>query len=281
MGAFDIYRSTKKNDSTWSAPMNLGYPINTHFQEEGLIVNSRGDMAYFSSNRLSNRGKDIFAFELYPEARPTRASYMKGKVFDSETFKPLQAEFELIDLLTAKKIIISTSDPRTGEFLVVIPVDADYALNVSKPGYLFHSENFAFDKIYTSESPFYMDVALKPIQAGEKIVLRNIFYETDSFALNLKSRVELDKIVGFILANPSMSIEIGGHTDNQGSSEYNLGLSERRASMVVQYLRDAGISGDRISHRGYGLEQPVSTNDTAEGRSLNRRTELKILSTGK
>ncbi len=281
MGGFDIYRSVRTSDSTWSRPFNLGYPINTYSQEEGLIVNARGNVAYFSSDRLSGKGKDIFAFELYNEARPTRVSYMKGKVFDSESYKPLQAEFELIDLATSETVVVSSSDIRSGEFLVVIPVDADYALNVSKTGYLFHSENFSFTKVYSRDRPFYMDIALKPIRAGEKIVLRNIFYKTDSFSLNQASVVELDKIVSFLQANPSLSVEIGGHTDNTGTREYNLSLSEKRAESVVNYLVYAGISGERIKHQGYGMDQPVSTNDTKEGRAKNRRTELKIIRTGR
>ena len=279
MGKFDLFRSTRTSDSTWSVPMNLGYPINTRFQEEGLIVNARGQMAYFSSDRLSDRGRDIFAFELYPEARPTRASYMKGKVYDSETARPLQAEFELINLLTAEKVIVSSSDPKNGDFLVVIPVNADYALNVSRPGYMFHSENFSFDRVYSHDQPFYADVALQPIKTGEKIILKNIFYKTDSFMLDMKSTVELDKIVEFMQSNPGLVVEIGGHTDNTGTREYNVSLSGRRAETVVNHLVNAGIAVDRIRHKGYGQEQPVSTNDTSEGRAQNRRTELKILGT--
>jgi len=209
--------------------------------------------------------------------RPNRVSYMKGKVFDSQTKRPLEAHFELIDLESHKKVIESSSEPGTGEFLVVIPVDADYALNVSRQAYLFHSENFAFDKVYSQTEPFLKDIALNPIEIGEKIILRNIFYQTDSFALDKKSIVELDKVVLFLEANPSMVVEIGGHTDNAGSQKHNLWLSGKRAGEVVAYLVTQGISQDRIKSRGYGMEVPVSTNETEEGRALNRRTELKVL----
>jgi outer membrane protein OmpA-like peptidoglycan-associated protein len=122
-------------------------------------------------------------------------------------------------------------------------------------------------------------VALRPIKTGEKIILKNIFYKTDSFALDLKSRVELDKVVEFMQSNPGLVVEIGGHTDNTGTPEYNVSLSGKRAENVANHLVNSGIAVDRISHKGYGQEQPVSTNDTAEGRALNRRTELKILGT--
>jgi len=213
MGGYDIYLSRKVSDTSWSEPVNLGFPINTHHNEQGLIVNSRANLAYFSSNRLEGKGQDIFSFELYEEARPNRVSYMKGKVYDSETRRVLGAQFDLIDLETAKTVISSNSDAGTGEFLVVIPVDADYALNVSRPSYLFHSENFSFDKVYSSDRPFYMDIALKPIKAGERITLRNVFYKTDSFTLDPYSRVELDKVFGLLETNPTLTIEIGGHTN--------------------------------------------------------------------
>jgi outer membrane protein OmpA-like peptidoglycan-associated protein len=277
MGGFDLYLCRRINDSTWGKPVNLGYPINTHHHEEGLIVNARADIAYFSSTRLSGMGRDIFSFELYEEARPNRVSYMKGKVFDRLTKRPLGASFELIDLGSQKTVIESTSEPRSGEFLVVIPVDADYALNVSRPEYLFYSENFAFDKVYPRTEPFLKDVALNPIEVGERIILRNVFYQTDSFALDQRSRVELEKVVLLMQANPSLVVEIGGHTDNTGSQEHNLWLSGKRAGEVVAYLVARGIREERIGSKGYGMDLPLASNETEEGRSMNRRTELKVL----
>ncbi len=277
MGGFDIFMSRRVNDSTWGKPVNLGYPINTHHHEEGLIVNARADMAYFSSTRLSGKGRDIFSFALYEEAQPNRVSYMKGKVFDSQTKRPLEAHFELIDLGTREKVIESSSEPANGEFLVVIPVGADYGLNVSKPTYLFHSENFGFDKVYSRTEPFLKDIALNPIEIGERMVLRNVFYHIDSFALDNKSIVELDKVVMFMRANPSLVVEIGGHTDNTGSRDHNLWLSGKRAGEVAAFLVAHGIKQKRIEFRGYGMEVPVSTNETEEGRAMNRRTELKVL----
>ncbi|MFC2098196.1 OmpA family protein [Bacteroidota bacterium] len=277
MGAYDIFLSRRTSDTTWSEPVNLGYPINTHHSEQGLIVNPKANLAYFSSNRHEGRGQDIFYFELYEEARPNRVSYMKGKVYDDETGRPLGAKFDLIDLETSKTVISSNSEPETGEFLVVIPVDADYALNVSRPSYLFHSENFSFDKVYEQTRPFYMDIGLKPIKVGESITLRNVFYKTDSFTLAPHSMVELDKVVDMLEVNSTLVIEIGGHTDNTGTAAHNSMLSGKRAEEVLKYLVSQGIAETRISHKGYGMDVPVESNDTEEGRARNRRTELKII----
>ena len=122
-----------------------------------------------------------------------------------------------------------------------------------------------------------MDIALKPLKVGEKITLRNVFYKTDSFALDTRSRVELDKVVSLLNANPSMAIEIGGHTDNTGTAGHNILLSGRRAEEVANYLASKGIAAERISHKGYGMDVPVASNESEDGRALNRRTEMKIL----
>lgn len=278
MGGFDLFKTTRKDDGTWSEPINLGYPINTTFDEIGLIVNAKGDKAFFSSDRLSNKGRDIFEFELYEEARPNPVSYIKGKVFDAESNKNLTATFELINLETNKLIMQAESDKNSGEFMVCIPTDNDYALNVSKEGYLFYSDNFELKGIHEISDPYLKDIALKPIKPGERIILRNIFYATDSYELEEKSKVELSKLFEFLNNNPSLIIEISGHTDNVGTGEYNLELSENRAKSVYQYLLEKGIENERLTYKGYGENKPISTNDTEQGRRENRRTELKILS---
>lgn len=277
LGGFDLFVSRKDSTENWTTPENLGYPINTSKDEIGLIVNSRGNKAYYSSGRDPDYGKDIYMFELYKEVQPLEVSYMKGKVFDIETKIRLKARFELIDLETAKMIYEADSDEETGEFLVCLPANKDYCLNVSKKGYLFFSENFAFKGTFKSTEPFLKDVPLRPIKIGESIILKNIFYKTDSFALMKESKVELDKVIKFLRDYPDIKIEISGHTDNTGTAEYNQALSENRAKSVVDYLISSSVLKERIVYKGYGFSEPVASNDTDEGRAQNRRTELKII----
>jgi len=277
MGGNDLYISRRDDKMDWSSPKNLGYPINTFADEVGLIVNAKGDRAYFASNRDSAKGRDIYEFELYTEARPILVSYFKGKVFDSETKAPIDAKFELIDLKSAKTINQATADKFNGEFLVCIPTDKDYALNVSKDGYLFYSENFTLTGVSDKSKPFIKDIPLESVKEGNKIVLKNIFFETNSFELKKESTVELARLIKFLNENASIKIEIGGHTDNIGSDETNLKLSENRAKNVVEYLVSNGIMRSRLSAKGYGKTQPVADNINEEGRSLNRRTEFKII----
>jgi outer membrane protein OmpA-like peptidoglycan-associated protein/tetratricopeptide (TPR) repeat protein len=277
LGGFDLYISRKDSSGKWTTPENLGYPINTNEDEIGLIVNSRGNHAYFSSGRDPNVGKDIYMFELYSEVQPKEVSYMKGKVFDVETGNRLKAKFELIDLETAKTVYEADSDEETGEFLVCLPTNEDYCLNVSKKGYLFFSENFALKGIFKITEPFLKDVPMQPIKIGETIILKNIFYKTDSFSLKKESKIELDKVVKFLNDYSEVKVEISGHTDNIGTAEYNQVLSENRAKSVVDYLINSSVLKERIAYKGYGYSKPVASNETEEGRAQNRRTELKII----
>ncbi len=277
MGGYDIYMTRRRKDSTWSAPVNLGYPINTCRDEIGLIVNASGNRAYFATNRETTRGQDIYYFDLYPEARPVPVSYIKGVVTDANTGAPLEANFELINLKTSLSAVTSKSDPVTGAFLVALPPGFNYMLNVSKPGYLFYSDHFALADTFTQSQPFLMRIALHPVKPGEKVVLKNIFFEWNSAELQPESFSELNKLLSFMRENPDVRIEVSGHTDNTGSPDYNLKLSLNRAKVVADYLIKNGMDPSRIIARGYGEKQPVAGNDTEEGRALNRRTEFRIL----
>lgn len=276
MGGFDLYMSRRTGDNTWTKAKNLGYPINTNFNEVGLIVNARGTTAYYSSNRLGGRGgDDLYSFDLYREVRPTPVSYMKGKVFDAETLLPLSARFELIDLASAKTIMDAWSN-NDGSFLICLPEGKDYALNVNKKGYLFYSDNFTMTHGDFSK-PFLKDVPLKPIKVGESVVMRNIFFDLDSYTLKPESKIELDRLVKLLKDNSLLQIEISGYTDNTGKADHNLKLSENRAKSVAEYLVQHGIEANRLVSKGYGDTKPVAGNDSEEGRALNRRTEFKVV----
>jgi outer membrane protein OmpA-like peptidoglycan-associated protein len=277
LGGYDLFISRRDSAGKWQTPVNLGYPINTNRDEIGLIVNSRGDKAYYSSDVDKITGKDIFVFELPVRDRPLMVTYMKGKVFDALDHRLLKAQFELVDLETGRIIFSSFSDSLTGEFLVSIPVNRNYMLNVAKKAYLFFSENFSLKNSFDADKPFLKDVPLQPMMIGNSVVLKNVFFDTDSYALKKESTVELKKVVRLLQTNPEIKIEIGGHTDNTGNLDYNQKLSESRAKAVVDYLISTSVKADRMVSKGYGMNIPVATNDTEEGRAQNRRTELKII----
>jgi flagellar motor protein MotB len=276
MGGFDIYMTRMKDDTTWTEPQNLGYPINTVNDEMGLVIESGGQKAYFSSIRDKLNGKDIFFFNLYESARPNPVSYMKGKVYDKETGKLLKANYELINLTTGKVIIKSSTDG-TGNFLVCLPSGYNYGINVSKAGYLFYSENFMFEGRHTVVEPYNKKIFLNPVKVGEKMQLSNVFYEIGSWQLRNESISELDNLANLLWDNKNIIIEIGGYTDSTGLADSNLVLSEKRALSVVSYLINKGISAERLKYKGYGNTSPIGNNETVGGRKLNRRTEAKII----
>ena len=280
MGGFDIYMTRMNTDSSWTEPVNLGYPINTFSDEMGMIIDATGQHAYFSSIRDSKDGKDIFFFNLDESIRPTPVSYLKGKVIDRETGKLLKADYELINLSTNAVSVKNTTD-NEGNFLVCLPSGFNYGLNVIKPGYLFYSESFMFEGEHSAVQPLIKRIGLSPAKPGEKMLLSNVFYEIDSWELKKESKAELNNLSDMLAYNKDLIVEIGGYTDSTGTDEYNQLLSEKRALSVVNYLVDKGISSDRLKYKGYGNSSPIGDNVTREGRRINRRTEVKIIGSRK
>lgn len=277
MGGYDLFYTRLDSNGFWGKPVNIGYPVNTLSDEVIIVVTANGTEAYISSDQYGGYGKfDVYRFEMPVAARPEQVTYMKGKVFDAQDKEPLLARFELIDLESGRAVVESWSDEVNGEFLVCLPANHQYALNVSSEWYLFHSENFNLTGENTALEPFIKDIPMKKIEKGESVVLENIFYETDKFDLKEESIIELQKLISYLNQYPSLSIEIGGHTDNVGTESYNLVLSNKRAESVFNYLVGQGISPDRLSSKGYGFAIPVASNDTESGRSQNRRTEFKV-----
>ncbi len=278
LGGKDLFYVRKKADGTWGTPVNLGYPINTHKDEISLFVNSTGDMAYIASDRPGGKGgQDIYAFELYREARPLAVSYLRGKLFDAGNMLPVDAKFEIVNLTTGTVVAGAESDRVSGDFLVSLPSDGNYALNVSKDGYLFHSEHFELGDIANQIKPKEINIPLAEIKKGETMVLRNIFFETNEYQLKPESTQELERLIKMLKENPEVRIEISGHTDNTGNDAGNQRLSESRAKAVFDFLVGKNIDVSRLKYVGYGASKPIAPNDTEDGRAQNRRTEIKII----
>lgn len=277
MGGVDLFFTRRAADGRWQTPVNLGYPINSYKDETCLVISSNGKDAFIAKEGADSRGGlDIYSFELYEAARPKKTGYAKGVVFDANTKKKLSAKVELIDLASGRTIIESYSNKVSGEFLVCLQGNKNYALNVSATGYLFYSENFSLQN-QSAIDPLVLSVPLQPITPGAKIVLKNIFFDSDKFNLKEESKVELNKLVQFLGNNPAVKIEIGGHTDNTGDAVKNNALSANRAKAVKDYLVSTGVPAARLSSKGYADTQPIADNKTVEGRALNRRTEIKIM----
>jgi outer membrane protein OmpA-like peptidoglycan-associated protein len=278
MGGLDIYVSQKMPNGKWSEPINLGYPINTHKDENSLLVSPNGEIAYFASSREGGFGNlDLYSFVLPEEVRPTPVTFAQGLVVEAETKKPVEAKLRLSAVSSQSLISQLNSDAVSGEFLIALPAGQTYALSVTAEGYLFHSENFSLMENKSNE-PYALTVELQKIKPGSAIVLQNIFFDLDKDQMKMESLSELQELAGFLEANPEVRIEISGHTDNQGASEYNEALSLRRANAVKKHLVEReSIGTSRLETMGYGDSKPISPNDTEEGKAKNRRTEFKVL----
>jgi outer membrane protein OmpA-like peptidoglycan-associated protein len=188
----------------------------------------------------------------------------------------LKAQIELINLATDERESRVQSDSVTGSYLMVLTQGSEYALYVSCTDYLFQSLNFNYSGV-TDFQPVVLDIFMDKIRPGSVSVLKNIFFEFDKYELQEKSKTELNRIMTFLNANPAVRIEISGHTDNLGSAAYNQQLSENRARAVKDYLITNGVLPARLVATGYAASKPVASNDSEEGRQLNRRIEFKVL----
>ncbi|MBQ0015866.1 MAG: OmpA family protein, partial [Bacteroidales bacterium] len=198
-------------------------------------------------------------------------------VFNKKTGQKLSATISIINVESGEVAAGITSDGTNGAFTVTLPAGVTYAMHVTAKGYLFYSANFNIkhaDKGITLEP---LQVPLSPIEIGEQITLRNIFFETAQYELLPTSKVELKTLLDILEKNPQIKVEIAGHTDNVGKSEANQTLSEQRAQSVYNWLIENGIDESRLSYQGYGDSKPIATNDTEQGRSQNRRTTMTII----
>ncbi len=305
MGGYDIFIS-KKVQGQWTKPVNMGYPINTPYDDFFFASTANGRFAYITSNRAGGDGgydiykvtflgpakNPVFATEDYllsSIAMPIKDNQIeatvavnrksftvfKGITIDAISRKPVEAEIEIIDNSNGKIIETITTNSATGKFIITLESGKNYGIAVKAEGYLFHSENF---DIPTGSADNLVNkiIELKNIAVGSKIALRNIFFDTGKSNLRAESNAELDRLVKLMKDVPKLKIEISGHTDNTGSASSNETLSQDRAAAVVAYLKSKGIDASRMVAKGYGSAMPVASNGSEMGRQENRRTEFEI-----
>ncbi len=276
-GGSDLYLMRKQEDGNWSKPENLGYPINTVDDEGSFAVSADGLTAYYASDRSDSRGGlDLYKFKLRNDIRPAKTLYVKGKVFDKNTGKGLPCTVELIDNSNGKALMKIQTD-ELGEYFITLPKGKDYTFTVNRKGYLFYTELYEL-KNKEADSTYKKDIPLQPVALNTSVVLNNIQFEVGSYKLLSVSLIELDKLLQILTENPTLKVEIIGHTDNLGNAADNLKLSTNRAKAVVDYLISKSIGANRLTYKGYGSTKSIADNSTEKGRAKNRRTEFTITS---
>ncbi|MGI4875422.1 MAG: OmpA family protein [Janthinobacterium lividum] len=285
MGGADMFRTVQDAKGQWSAPQNLGYPLNTFASEASLFVSSDNKRVYATRTEPPQPGDSpalppairLYSSEVPASARARETStYTQGRVFDAVTKKPINAMVQLFDLNSNALTQQVYSDAETGEYTAVLNEGRAYAMYAAAPGYLLKSLNFDYSAA-RSFDPLTLDIYLDPAKSGRSAVLNNLFFDSNQATLKPRSRTELDRLVEFLRQDANLHVEVAGYTDNVGTPAANLTLSQRRAQAVLTYLTGHGVPATRLRAKGYGETKALCANDTEEHRAQNRRIELRIL----
>ena len=282
MGGMDLFMTRRQGKDVWSTPVNLGYPINTRGIEGAMVVNTAGDTAFFTSTgsdkKMTNQGlydSDIYYFVLHEKIRPRPASYFRAIVLDAESSQPVRAQVNITGITSGQPLMRQRTDVE-GSVLMPLPAGEDYGIQLYAPGYIFISDHFSIPAQLSDFKPyeqtFYLDKIDKHL--GKPMVMRNIYFETGSATLDSVSLAEIGILAEALRYDAALKATILGHTDNVGSEKDNQMLSEQRAQSVIRALVKMGIPAARLSATGHGESRPLASNETDEGRSQNRRTEV-------
>jgi outer membrane protein OmpA-like peptidoglycan-associated protein len=278
-GGNDIFLTRRLDDSwtKWSEPQNLGPSINTTSDDAFYTLTAAGDYAYFSSATDTYGASDIFRIALPKAVRPKPVILVRGTVFDAKTRQPIAANIHYESLPGGKEAGIARSSPASGEYKIALPAGSNFGFRAEAKGYYAVSENLNTTEIEEYRE-IQKDLYLAPIEVGMTVRLNNIVFETGKWDLKPESFPELDRVVQLLNENAKIRIAIAGHTDNVGSDADNMNLSKNRARSVLDYLASHGVEAGRLASAGYGETKPIATNDTDDGRQMNRRVEFTIIS---
>jgi len=276
-GQYDIFLSQLNEQGKWSTPQNLGRDINNYRNQTSLYVSMNGSYGVLSAED-EYRNQDLYSFTLASAIRPQPVAYIRGNIRDAISGAGITAQIQVTNTATNQLVFEDWNDVQDASFLATLPLGANYAVHIQKPGYLFYSEQYDLQLESLKDEEFYREVKLSPIAIGTSAALRNVYFNSNEANLLPASLNELQKLAQFLKLNPQVSIELSGHTDHTGSPKHNLELSLKRAQAVQRYLIEQQIPAARIQAQGYAATQPLASNETEDGKRMNRRTEFKILS---
>ena len=307
MGGYDVFRSERNDLGEWSFPVNLGYPVNSPDDDVFYKVTPDSRYGFYSANRMGGLGgRDIYRILYLGEEKEMLMStedvliagtleerkngfftpslavdidtsfIVTGKIYDVTTGGGIQAKIDFIDV-DASKVVATSVSSDSGLYRASLPEGKAYGVEIIARDYLFFLDIVDISSTDPDED-IVRDFPLEQVEVGATVVLENIFFETAKATLKPESFTQLEQVLKFMNSNPTLRMEISGHTDNTGSLKLNTRLSQARAESVVEYLTEHGIDTGRLDAMGYAFSQPIAPNDTPEGRARNRRVEFKILS---
>ncbi|MBK7850672.1 MAG: OmpA family protein [Bacteroidetes bacterium] len=262
----------------WSRPQNMGYPLNTSYDDFGIALNDSGTAGLVSSNRnTQNTTQDnIYSFAV----NDLRFS-LEGIAVEKSTQEPLPGVVvELTNKKSGKKESVTTGPD--GKFFFKLNPETDYVVVGSRDSYFTNTEPVSTVGKKRSENMFVkLKLEMEQIVVNKPIVLENIYYDLDKYNIRPDAAEGLDKLVGIMKDNPEISIELSSHTDSRAEDKYNMTLSQKRAESAVSYLVSHGIAAERMMAKGYGESRLVNgcsngVECTEEQHQANRRTEFKV-----
>jgi outer membrane protein OmpA-like peptidoglycan-associated protein len=275
LGGFDIYLARRADDTwlNWSPPKSLGPEINSALDEANLTVDASGAFAFMSQGETYK--EDLYEFALPIEARPVPVAFVRG-MCKNPAGKPVAASVAYERLRDGVGAGVANAHPSTGRYQIALAIGEDYAFRAEAANHIPVSERLDLKQAKQAQV-VERDLVLVPIAVGASIRLNNIFFETAKAALLPESKAELDRLTSLLKSRPTMAILIGGHTDSEGVDDANQRLSEARAAAVRSFLIEHGVTAARLQSQGFGETRPVASNDSPEGRQLNRRVEFTIV----
>lgn len=278
MGGYDIFE-TNYEDGLWSKPTNMGRPINSADDDIYFVLTADGKNAYLSSAKPQGMGmQDIYNINPFEKKKfkDFHLVLFRGIVIDKVTKVKLSAKVDIVDNEKGISIFSANVDPELG-FVLSLPAGKNYGIAVESDGYLFYSDNFVVEK-KSGYKEYDKIVELEKVQVGSVMTLKNVFFDFDKSDLKTESTAELNRLIKLLALYPDIRIQLEGHTDSMGSDEYNQALSERRVTAVKDFLIANGVPATKIAGViGFGEIKPIETNETDEGRAINRRVELRIV----
>ncbi|NJN26772.1 MAG: OmpA family protein [Cyclobacteriaceae bacterium] len=288
-GGLDLYVAERQGEgwTSWSKPKNLGSSINSIGVELNYFIDINNSIAYYSSTQNSDGYGDINAHEVVLDtlqkvqeevfdALVVKAEELKktitlsGAVSNKKTNEPIAAA---LNIRINGDEYNTNADESTGVYSIELPLETNMVnINVKSPGFMGTTASMQLSATGAEQN-----FALAPLEIGETIQLNKVYFERGTAILLDDSFEELDQLADMLTENPNVKIELSGHTDNQGDSKLNLGLSQERVERVKIYLTEHGIDAKRIKGKGYGGTKPLASNASEETRKLNRRVEITIL----
>ncbi|GJM28670.1 MAG: hypothetical protein DHS20C17_13050 [Cyclobacteriaceae bacterium] len=271
-GSFDIYKSAWLN-GRWQEPQNVGPLVNGSGDEFYFTIDSQSRNLYYASSKARDiENLDLFSFPLPMGAQPEATTSFSGVLLDSLTGLPMSGIVSIIDLDNGIEVAPKFLRPN-GTFQFELINNNNYLLIIQGDDY------FRIEEIFYLEGDTEIHRTAQPLTS--KLKFESIEFENGKAEILPNMYGDLDKIIDFMLDNPEFKVNIAGHTDSDGSAQFNLVLSQQRAAAIRDYVVNFGnIAEDRISAVGYGNTKPIVDEVTNEDKKLNRRVEFEIFRDG-